>query len=339
MFNLTVTLHPTRMYVAVIGADYWEGPHSNHPKRKSLDFDRYAVTFAKHLVATGVLNLSSPFNMLDCQRGRIERWDRVKGLGWRRHFILEQFEPCPPWPRSPDYLAWADELRKTPANASKYLAAPDIYRHLSELGKRIPGIVADFSIFSHAWHGGPILYNTGSWTDLDRKDRYEGDLDMRYHQDFDAPKVRGWPKMPAAFVQDARTGNVVGTVRVWGCFDVDDYDAMVRDLLSNSKARFKRNGYDLDRAGVVAALKHAIDDQSYMYRIATFTGALTWGGLPSFGADTSNYDAVLTLWSALRREVDGQILYVPVTTARSAGARGSVIFTRRAAGFVGCGPD
>src|SRR5262249_30348492 len=158
-------------------------------------------TYMRHLTATGVLNLSSPVDWLNCQRGRIERWERLKGAGWKRHYILESHEPAPAWPRVSDFKTWNDTLKKTPSEANRYIGATNVYKYLSDLGGRIPGWVVDFSVVSHGWAGGPIYFNTSTWKDH-RASRFAGDLDPRQHQDFVAPNVSGWPNMPKAFASD-----------------------------------------------------------------------------------------------------------------------------------------
>src|SRR5262249_40277770 len=142
--------------------DYWEGAAGPHPERKNLSFEAYTLTYMNHMTTTNVLNLSSAVDWLNCQRGRIERWERVKGGGWRRHYIPEALEPAPAWPKPADWVAWNNGLKATPAEAKKYLGATNVYKYLSGLGKRIPGAVAEFSIVSHGWEGGPILFNTST---------------------------------------------------------------------------------------------------------------------------------------------------------------------------------
>lgn len=317
-FHLTVTLHPTRMAVAVIGCDYWESPGTPHEKRADLDFDKYAQTYARYLTAANRLNLSSPMTVIDCQRGRVERWDRVRAgdssdIVWKRHYIMHKKEPCPRWSTGKAYDAWRTALAKNPSDARKYFGATDVYYHLSDLGRRTPGAVVDFSIFSHAWHGGPILYNTGDPDDADPA-RFAGDLDMRFTKDFKAPNVGGWSKMPDAFASDA-------IVFIWGCFATDVFNKMARFLLGEggTKGRFiykeGATNLDLDRNGVVAKLKQIIEAANYMARIAKFTGRDTYGGLPGFGAENEEYTKIATTDRKLR--VSGPISHVPRITAEA----------------------
>jgi hypothetical protein len=321
VFNLTVTLHPTRMFVAVIGCDYWEEADQPNAHHRSLDFDKYTLTYADHLSAAGVLNLSSAFTLIDCPRGRIERWDRVRAEGtnsvvWKRHFILQKREPCPKWGSGKAFDAWRTSMLTNPSQANKYYGATDVYYYLDGVGGRTPGAVVDFSIFSHAWHGGPILYDTNSSPDPEHETtaRFAGDLDMRFRKDFIAANNSLWNKMPNAFAAD-------GTVHVWGCFATDVFNEMVRFLLGEggTKGRFvsKDPKLDLDRAGVVSVIKKAIESESFMSRIAKFTKRNTFGGLPGFGADNAEYGSIPTLPANLKSKIRGQIMHVPRITTES----------------------
>ncbi len=311
LFALTVTLHPTREYVAVIGADYWEGPDEEHPHghHSSLDFDRGTITFAQHLHLTGVTNISSPMTVLDCQRGHAEVWMRAAGGGlnaWRRHSTLSPYEknPAPKWKSDKDFLKWLKDIMDGTIFAGDLMGAVDIYTYLSEVGASRPKTLIDFSVFSHAWQGGPILFNTVSQTQRAGKlERDDKDLDMRANQDFTSPNVDRWDDMKKAFAPGSN-------IHIWGCFATTIFLHMVQHLIGHRGSRFKEVAettagkvrLDLDSNEVTNRLKDAIKT-SYMTRIAKFTGADTWGGPPGFGADLTEYSTITTIPSGLRAKI------------------------------------
>lgn len=319
VFNLTVVLHPTRIYVAVVGANIWDDPAGAHPVHKAEDFAANALTFAHYLSAAGTLNLSSPVWLLDCQRGRIERWDRIKGGGFRPHFVVDQRQAAPSFTQPADFAAWAERLRATRGEADKYLGAKAIYRFLSELALRVPGTVADFSIFSHMGPGGPRLFNTSTWKDQTQMTRAEGDLDMHDHQDFIEPNVGEWRSIPSAFTRRTgqKVGSITGTIHVWGGFAHKETAAMLEYAASQSPKRFRLGDRDLDRAGVLAELRQIHERSSYLRRLATFCfGTATYGPPTGLGTDTAPIESLPTLTGADRGRISGPIMYVPATTKR-----------------------
>ncbi len=74
----------------------------------------------------------------------------------------------------------------------------DIYKHIQDLGKAEPESLIEFSIFSHGWHGGPILVNSFSGA---------GDKDARAEHFDDAARVS---ELKKAFDKK-------GIFWIWGC--------------------------------------------------------------------------------------------------------------------------
>lgn len=306
VISITVTLKPTREHIAVIGADYYEGIDTRHPKRKNLDFDRYAITFNKHLWESRDINFSSPFTMLRCDTGRHITYMRAKGNGWRPQTSVEIADPAL-WDRPSKYRKWLADLERTPSRAGNYLGAVAVYKFLSDIGRQRPGTVVDFGVYSHAYHGGPILFNTIDDAKASAE-RYEGDLDMRFTKDFIAPNKDKWKRMPDALHKD-------GVVRIWGCFNTDLFDAMVKQLIrSKPKWPFKHADLsgELDRAGVVKRLNDTVDGASYMKKIAKFVDRPAWGGLPGFGSEHVPYDDLKDISADLRKKINGSVMHVVV---------------------------
>jgi hypothetical protein len=311
VFALTVKLFPTREYVAVVGTDYWEGVSPRHPhgRQASLDFDRGTITFADHLFLNGLLNSGSPLTVFDCQRGRADVWMRL-GNGsrspWRRQSALDPFFVKKPvkWTTLKAFQDWREKIEDETDDPLKYLSATDIYGYLGEVGVKRPGTIVEFSVFSHSWQGGPILFDTGSRTQSAKKaERDPHDLDMRTSQDFVTPNVDTWSEMPKAFAADASS-------HVWGCFATTVFLHMVQHLVSGSKANFKETTetstgpleIDLAPAEVAKLLKKQIQN-SFMMQLAQFTKRPAFGGPPGFGADLTDYNLLTTIPSRLRSRI------------------------------------
>lgn len=313
VFHVTVALHPMRELVSAIGTDYWEGPTTASPHRAHLDFTGYSLVYAQHLTAADVLNPCSPYTVLSCDFGKKETWMRTRVNGWRMQRVDKLKDPVPAWTTPADFNTWYAGL-----DATKYLGALDIYQYLHAAGTTRPGTVADFSIFSHAWAGGPILYNTGDYADPAIAVRAPTDLDMRT-KDFNAANSPAWANMPAAFTTDA-------TLQVWGCFATTVYRDMVNYLGRTMKTPATKETFPmtgsapLSRAGVIAELQAAIN-YSYMKALATFTHRPTYGGPPGYGAENIAYSSLPDIPAALKKRVTGKILHIPNIIAKTYTAR------------------
>jgi hypothetical protein len=321
VFRATVTLHPTREYVAVIGTNYWEGAlsGSRHPKRASLPFLDYSITYGDHLHESASINRSSPLTMLDCQRGVAEVWMRVAGKGWRRQLVRAERtkKPAPAWPVPRQFVEWIGDVVSGKCPASDYLGARDIYQYLSDVGAARPRTVADFSIFSHAWAGGPILFNTLSGP---ASTRLESDLDMRAI-DFLPENNSSWSKLPEAFVPG-------GNIHVWGCYATILYNQMATYLnrtKPDTKDAFQwKDGsiaIALARPEVVRILNEAIDPHSYMKQAARYARCPVYGGPPGYGSEWVHYTDLPMIPEALRRSIQGKIMHIPATSRPAAKVR------------------
>ncbi|MER9565813.1 hypothetical protein [Mesorhizobium sp. M0571] len=95
----------------------------------------------------------------------------------------------------------------------------DIYKHIYAIADKNPGTLQEVSIFSHGWHGGPILVN--SFDDLreDANDpsrqsgiRDPDDKDGRAGKDFISPTMS--PTQAKLF---AKAFTTTGYFWIWGC--------------------------------------------------------------------------------------------------------------------------
>ncbi|MDI1476395.1 hypothetical protein [Polyangium sp. y55x31] len=310
VFNVTVNVEPTRELVAAIGTDYWEGATGSHPHRSNLDFFRHSRTFASHLYANKTVPASSPFTMLDCQHGIVDVWMLARSKGWKAQLRTAQKAPAPSWPSAAEYVQWRDGI-KSHSDASAYVGAADIYSYLSKVGVERPGTVANFSVFSHAWAGGPILFNTFNRNNGSLM-RDPADLDMRLI-DFRAPNTSDWSSMPQAFASNA-------TANIWGCFATKTWGEMVVYLARTKPTTSEpfrwhnqQTGSEelLTRAEVVDKLKNWGINNSYMKLLAQYINRVVYGGPPGYGSENMEYDMVPALAPRLKQLVHGTILVVP----------------------------
>jgi hypothetical protein len=287
IFTLTVHLHATREIVAVIGTDYWEAPDDPNAHQAGLDFDRYAQTYVRLLRIKGRLDASSPLTIIDCQRGVIERWMRCGRMGYRRQYPMLTKDPPPKWPKATVFLDWRKGIEKGTVDATKLVGALDVYKYLSERGAVRPGTVVDFSVFSHAYYGGPVLFNT-----VTSKRRCD-DLDMR-NADFLPENAKLWTTLPNAFASSG------AEIHIWGCLAKELYRNMAVYLASKSRSIFKYKKKEKDkieakqlsRDEVVQAMKDMLNRVAFAKNIAMFTSVPTYGAPPGYGADTVPYNTI-----------------------------------------------
>jgi hypothetical protein len=281
-YRLKVNLLPTREYVAGVGTDY---PSSG------LEFAASAVTFAQHLFARKLLNSSSPFTMIDCRRGVDERWMRAKKRGWRRQYLLLERTPGK-WRSRNSFKKWRKQVEDGNINIGDYLSATDMYYYLNSKGMQRPGTVMEFSVFSHGWEEGPVLYDTyDRETGTNRSDK---DFDMRYKKDFINPAAQGWPSMPQAFANGAN-------IHIWGCYGSDQLQSMLRHL------HYQRTSTLTDDQGtwtvdqIKDLLKKLTTSKSYCPAIAKFTRRTAYGSPPGLSSDFKKY---LKIYRIVRRLTD-----------------------------------
>lgn len=168
----------------------------------------------------------------------------------------------------------------------------DFYQYLSSVGASEPGRVKRAAILSHAWVGGPILYNTGD--DSSVPGRIPDDFDGR-RKDFSATNVKGWPNLKKAFAAD-------GSFHLFGCSATTEYKDLTRAALAN-KAKGEEETFPVtttlaDHHGATIAtieqrttrkaVRHLMDQNfkgmSYTAAAAEFFNFPAFGPPPGVGA-------------------------------------------------------
>lgn len=123
------------------------------------------------------------------------------------------------------------ELKRGPTGRMSIL---DVYRLIRHLGNENPGTLIELSIFSHAFHRGPILTNSSDQMSADVTGalRDPDDLDGRSTKDFRAPTMDADQRkmFAAAFAAE-------GFVWLWGCGFPVVLNRFLSALERNSKYR------------------------------------------------------------------------------------------------------
>jgi hypothetical protein len=272
----------------------------------------YAATYANHLYQSTLVNSSSPWTVLDCERGVEEVWMRVAGKGWRRQFARPEKakQPAPAWDTPKDFVAWVEDVISGKGSASDYLGACDIYKYVSDTGAARPATVVELSIVSHAWAGGPILFNTFSGTGTTR---LESDLDMRMI-DFLPANTGRWQKLPDAFSPAAR-------IHLWGCFATTLYNEMVIYLCRTKPDTEDTFEWDKEsitltftRPEVIKVLSDTVEFNCYMKQMAMYAKCPVYGGPPGYGSEWVNYGDLPGIPKHLKQRVKGRIMHIPATS-------------------------
>lgn len=170
----------------------------------------------------------------------------------------------------------------------------DVYKYLSAVGGAEPGRVKEVSIFSHAYWGGPILFNTYD-TGAGGK-RSAGDFDGRI-KDFNAVNAAGWPKLRAAMAADGRW-------MLWGCSATTHFQRLMHGankLDKKSEAFFtvdtavRSHGKVVQtirerttRPRVRALLDAEFRGETYLAAAAKFLDLPVYGAPPGTGASFSS---------------------------------------------------
>jgi hypothetical protein len=329
LYELTVTLHPTREYVALIGSDYYsEGisydaalkQYSAAPgvHKSGLPFRKSAHTYAQHLYFSKAINVSSPVTLLDCELGEASTWMRarngMKVLGYKAQAIFESRKKAS-WASATAYINWLNSSR----SEAQYITGNYAHSYLDSAGRTRPGTVQNYSVFSHAWHGGPILFNT------DKQD--PADFDLRMSPFVVNPATRQsqmsrqYPQLPAAFTPAS------GEIHIWGCFATELFKAMVlfiRDKPAGTREKFSHASNSrvglpnqATRAEVLTYLNDMMATQTYMSFFARFAQRKTYGGPPGWGADVGTYDAIQGIAPGLKSSVSGSMLYINLAQNRA----------------------
>jgi len=212
-----------RQFILVAGVDY---------EFNGVDFRLFCDNRMKRLAARNKKNEDLTFRILDVRKGEVTTHELTFPMGKR----VEKITKLTPSPFKG--ISKANYDRTVVAGETHYrfkegqrdkMSVLDVYRTLQQVGVDAPGTLAELSVFSHAWMGGPILVN--SFDDgiihltvpspvgrfrvplsLPSGARDPDDMDPRAAKDFVAPTMTAaaLANLQAAFHPD-------GFIWIWGC--------------------------------------------------------------------------------------------------------------------------
>lgn len=180
---------------------------------------------------------------------------------------------------------------------------PEIYQHIAAVGKDRPQTLQEFSIMSHSWFGGPILFDTGERTEFDtgarRAERDPLDRDARFWKDFSSKNMPFKSDFVRAFTSSP-------FLRIWGCLATrTSLDVITR--AAKAKSDTEKLGiapenrtlwfdgttiFPDNRPGIIQYIKRSLLKSNYMAFLATTTGHVVEGGAPGMGALFTPLDAM-----------------------------------------------
>lgn len=253
----------------------------------------YATTQMHELWAAGSIDAQSMVTVFDFATGMRERW--VKGQGAEK-LANQKF--------ASGWSLLSEDLQGTAAPVlhphgvdpgAGAISITHVYRHLEDCGGNRPGSVIEFSIFSHSWFGGPILFNTGERAAYDTGGAHYPlrdplDHDARFWKDFEPVNMPDLAHFKAAF-------SPASFLKIWGCLAITLY----RNMLNKArKAKddvtplgvpaadrtdwFTGVAYPDTRPGILDFLRNSAYKSNYMYTLFQITGRPVWGGAPGTGA-------------------------------------------------------
>ena len=138
--------------------------------------------------------LKLKFTIFDVGKGTVKSKEK-DSKGKIKETLLKTFDAVG---RS-NYDMTVPKKEKVFTTGAGVMSMLDIYKHIQEMGKTEPESLLEFSIFSHGWHGGPVLVNSFSGA---------GDKDGRVQHFDDAARVA---ELKKAF--DKKDG----VFWIWGC--------------------------------------------------------------------------------------------------------------------------
>ena len=278
-------LGPCKEVVLVSGVDYHGGGTNI----------AYATTHMHEIWKAKSIDAQTMVTVLDFGTGMRERW--VKGTGTEK---LSKQKFISGW------CLLSKDLQGTVAPVlvpgggdpgADSISITHVYRHMEESGKSRPGTVTEFSIFSHSWVGGPIMFNTGEravykFGGALKEERDPLDHDARFWKDFNPTNMPNLPDFMAAF-------SATCFIKIWGCLAVTVYRNMINkarkapnDATLLGVPQADRTDWDTtpptvyadNRPGIIDYLDHVARIQNYMHTLARISGRPVWGGAPGTGA-------------------------------------------------------
>ncbi|NNM32971.1 MAG: hypothetical protein HKO53_07875 [Gemmatimonadetes bacterium] len=278
---LTFTLRKPREVVLLTAHDYSGG----------AIYRIFGVTRMRDLARQGLIDDNTVITFFECDTGQRSHWvlgrSKVKTA---RHAIKTG------WCQMSEELVGtvAPDLKKHPGEGA--IGITHIYRYLEDVGRARKGTVVEFSIWSHSWVEGPILFNTNQrddyrWGGKKQDERDPQDHDARFLKDFNDTNMPHRKDFKAAFAPDP-------FVRIWGCLVMPIYRKAInrarkarRDTQLLRLTDEERQGYfNLRRfpdtpIGVRELLKEEGYRANYMYQLSKVIGAPVWGSPPGTGSD------------------------------------------------------
>lgn len=185
-----------------------------------------------------------------------------------------------------------DATTKQKRHDDDAISITHVYDYIIALGKAVPGCVAGFHIFSHAWDGGPVLVNTDQaspygYAEPRADDRDPDDKDGRDF-DFESQNMPDVSHFKAAFQSGA-------TLKIWGCLAVTKYRKMARVALKETETGRDKNEqftFTADSQTLTMSIQEIEDEfnnnilgDSYMQNLADAVGQTVFGAPPGAGSN------------------------------------------------------
>lgn len=284
-FLLRIVLGPVRKFVLVTGYEYHGMDNTVFHRTRMRDFTGLSNWEASYLVIVFDFNtgMKSTWLRSTVSSGSVQL--RSASSGW---FLCKE------------------ELVGTQAPILHHgggnpgagcISITHIYRYIEEQGRTFPGTLAELSIFSHAWHGGPIIFNTDERAEYKighphslYPQRDPLDTDGRFWKDFNAVNSFDSVAFPAAFRIDA-------LIKIWGCLAIESFRNMINaarrahsDTESVGVSDADRTGrvtgtlYPNNRLGIHQLFKENWYLENYMYKFSQAAGIPVWGSPFGCGA-------------------------------------------------------
>jgi len=286
--QMTVTIGKVREIVLVTGFDY---PSRHGPG--GMQFHLLATKRMHEIRTAKSLDDSTVVTWFDCKSGLRTRWVTGRGTEkpgsppamWSSGWARLSSDGTPPSTLDPN-----DTTIVYPG--PNVNGMPEIYQHIGSIGSGRPGTLEEFSVMSHSWFGGPILFDTGeqaTFAQIPKRD--PADRDGRFWKDFDPVNMPFKANFIAAFSKSP-------FIRVWGCLatraslDVIKKAARAKSDTQNlgipvADRTLWFDGttvFDDNRPGIIKFIKQSLLKSNYMASLATVTGHPVEGGAPGMGA-------------------------------------------------------
>jgi hypothetical protein len=295
--QMSVALGKVREFLLISGFDY---PSDHGPG--GMQFHQLGTDRMHALRQSGVLDDSTVITWFDCLSGLRMRWLQGKGTeavadkhgtpgmwksGWSR-MTVDGTKPTILDPSKSGYPG------------PKVNGITEIYKHIGDIGKDRPGSLEEWSIMTHAFFDGPILFDTNQapvfQVNGDRSgERDPDDKDGRFRKDFK------FTTMP--FLSDFKKAfSKTPFVRIWGCLATDSFLLAIRTA-ANAKSdtaplglkaedrtsRFTdRTVFPDTKLGIIQFFQQSMSKSNYMFALAKSINHRVEGGAPGMGALFTN---------------------------------------------------